>query len=108
MNYGKEILRVADQQLLVDRISKEAENMEQFVIMLKAELMALGKLYGEDYYDVCIYGKTLDFPNADYVAIGQIAKTEEDFDDDNYGYIVPKSYMKNGDYIVEYEIIYRA
>ena len=107
MNYGAELLRVADQQLLVDRISKEAENMEQFIIMLKAELLALGKLYSENYYHTCMYDTVKEFPNADYVVVGQVAKTEEDFDDDNYGYIIPKSYMKNGEYIVEYKIIWK-
>lgn len=107
MNYGAELLRVADQQLLVDRISKEAENMEQFAIMLKAELLALGKLYSENYYHTCMYGSVQEFPNADYVAVGYIAKTEEDWNDDNYGYIIPKSYIKNGEYIVEYKIIWK-
>lgn len=107
MNYGQELLRVADQQLLVDRISKEAENMEQFIIMLKAELLALGKLHSENYYHTCMYDTVKEFPNADCVVVGQVAKTEEDFDADNYGYIVPYSYIKNENYIVDYKIIWK-
>ena len=81
---------------------------EEMLLAINAEMLALGTLYSEDYFDITMYDRVEEFPNADYVAVGVVAKTEDDFYDDNYGYIVPKSYMKNGDYIVEYKIIYRT
>lgn len=107
MNYGKELDRAVNIRLLADRILKEAETKEQFKTMLDAELLALANIYTKEYFDVTVYPDVLEFPNADYVAVGQVAETEEDFDNDNYGYIVPYSYMKNGNYIVHYKIIWK-
>lgn len=104
---GKNLDRVVNEQMIVERIYNEAETKEEMLLAINAELLALGTLYSKDYFDITMYDRAKDFPNADYVAVGQVAETEEDFDDDYYGYIIPKSYIKNGEYIVEYKIIWK-
>ncbi len=104
---GKNLDRAVNEQMIVERIYNETETKEEMLLAINAELLALGTLYSKDYFDITMYDRVKDFPNADYVAVGQVAKTEEDFDDDCYGYIIPKSYMKNGEYVVRYYIIWK-
>lgn len=104
---GINLERVVNEQMVVERIYNEAETKEEMLVAINAELMALGTLYSQDYFDITMYNKVREFPNADYVAVGRVIKTKEDFDDDKYGYIIPYSYMKKGEYRVDYKIVYQ-
>ena len=106
MVWGQENDRIINTYILMDRLMQEAENMEQFSAMLKAELWALGKLYSKGYYNITMEENVIEFPNADYVAVGTVCDTEEDFDDDRYGYIIPYSYIKDDNYYVDYKIMW--
>ena len=103
--YGKELDRAVNIQLMINRIKQEAEDMEQLATMIKAEVLALADLYMDNYYEITIYPEVLEFPDKDYVAVGQIAVTEEDFDNDNYKYIIPYSTIEDEEYVVHYEVM---
>lgn len=92
---------------LIDRIKDEAENIEDMATMLKAEINAYVELMEtKEPNTILMYDKVKEFPNADYVAVGEIFLTDEDYIEDIYGYIIPFSYMEEGVYKVEYKLVY--
>ena len=103
--YGRELDRAVNIQLMIDRIKQEAEDMEQLATMIKAEVLALADLYMDDYYEVTMYSKVLEFPDKDYVAVGQVTVTEEDWENRKYKYIIPYSTIEDGEYVVHYKVM---
>lgn len=94
---------------IIDRIETEAENPEEMAKMIKAEIDAYAELVREkEPFNIDMYRVVQEFPNADYVAVGGIYLTEEDYEDDIYGYIIPYSYIEKGIYTVKYKILYLA
>ena len=94
---------------IIDRIETEAENSEEMAKMIKAEIDAYAELVREkEPFTIDMYRVVQEFPNADYVAVGGVYLTEEDYNDDIYGYIIPFSHIDNGVYKVEYKILFNA
>lgn len=102
---GDHLDRVLNEQIIINRLVKEAEDQVQLIDMIKAELWALGTLYQEGYYDIEMEEDVIEFEDKDYVAVGIVYEDVTDFLSQKNGkYIIPISYIEYGVYIVEYKI----
>ena len=91
---------------LVNRVSTEAETTEEMATILNAEIYAYQRFVNVTKpYMVILYEEAKPF--GENVIIGEFYKTEDDYDDDEAGYIMPESSMKKGNYYVEYKAVYK-
>ena len=105
--YGDNLDRVLNERIIVNRLMKEAEDMDQLAIMIKAELWALGTLYQSGkYYDISMEEEAIEIEGKDYVAVGKVFNSCADvLLGTDYKYIVPYSYIEDGIYVVEYKVM---
>lgn len=92
---------------IIDRIKLEADSVDEMAKMVKAEIKAyINMISKENPYMVNMYKESLSINNMDYVAIGEIYKTEQDYKNKNPHYIIPTSFINGKSvYVVEYKLI---
>ena len=94
---------------IIDRVKEEAEDTDQMAEILKWETHAyLNLLEHKKPCYVEMYNTTVLFNNWDKAVIGKVWMTKEDYESDNYGYIVPISTIKDGHYDVQYTIVWKS
>ena len=94
-----------NRMIIIDRISKEAEDKEQLAQLAQSELVAYDKMLEKlKPYSVIMWERAI--PVNGYNLVGELYKTEEDVEDDYAGKIKIKSSYKDGKYITEYEVFW--
>lgn len=97
INHGTNIVEI------VNRIKTEAETTDQMNVLVNGEVYAYCNLVDtKKPYMINMWDKAIII--GDHVVVGEIYNTEEDFDDDYCGYIIPINYMKGNRFITEYQV----
>ena len=97
---------MANIDIIVERIKSEAEDLEQMSELVQGEVGAYYSFMNKEKpFRVNMYDRAIPIGNNSVV--GEIFKTEEDFDDDYAGYIIVRNEMHGKTLKTWYEIIWK-